>query len=71
MNVYEMMDEARLEAEQADRKAAEAWRFRHHKSVERQFLETGVSAVVGFLRDVRCVLRAGRAARPDHEQPVY
>ena len=68
---YEMMDAARLEAAQADRKAAEAWRFRHLKSAERRLLEAGGSAVLKFLREAYGALRAHGAVRPAREQPVY
>jgi hypothetical protein len=68
---YEMMDAARQEAAQADRKAAEAWRFRYLKSKERQLLEAVVSAAAKFLREAYDALRAHRGARPAREQPVY
>ncbi len=43
-------DAAKLELEQADHKAAEAWRFRHLKSRETQMLNAVLSGVVRFLR---------------------
>jgi hypothetical protein len=55
----------------ADRKAAEAWRFHHVKSKERQLLEAGWRAVVGFLHETYGALRAKGSARPAREQPVY
>ena len=55
----------------ADRRAAEAWRFHHVKTRERQLLEAGLKAVVGFLRETYGALRTKRSARPAREQPVY
>ena len=56
---------------EADRRAAEAWRFHHVKSKERQLVEAGLRALVGFLRETYGALRAKGSARPAREQPVY
>ena len=44
------IDIAKLEAKEAERKAAENWRFRHLKSQERKVLTAILTSVLGLFR---------------------
>jgi hypothetical protein len=65
------MDVAKQELAQASRKAEEAWRFRHFKSVEARVLDAILKGALGVARSALALIRAKPAVGSAQEQLSY